>query len=111
MLEKLEILLGFHEEDITPELEEKLELILESVQARLKNLLGGMEIPGSMEDKGGSVVALLDPPGDDPGDALVAVREIDDQHLIILKGSALDHLHGFFHSLFRHLLPAVVERL
>ena len=49
MLEKLEILLGFHEEDITPELEEKLELILESVQARLKNLLGGMEIPGSME--------------------------------------------------------------
>ena len=49
MLEKLEILLGFHEEDITPELEEKLGLILESVQARLKNLLGGMEIPGSME--------------------------------------------------------------
>ena len=49
MLEKLEILLGFHEEDITPDLEEKLELILESVQARLKNLLGGMEIPGSME--------------------------------------------------------------
>src|SRR5699024_4779035 len=38
------------------------------------------------QDKGGSVVALLDPPGDDPGDALVAVREIDDQHLIILKG-------------------------
>lgn len=49
MLEKLEILLGFHEEDITPELEEKLDLILESVQARLKNLLGGMEIPDSME--------------------------------------------------------------
>ena len=49
MLEKLIILLGFSEDDVTPELEEKLELILESVQARLKNLLGGMEIPDSME--------------------------------------------------------------
>ena len=49
MLEKLEILLGFHEEDVTPDLEEKLELILDSVQARLKNLLEGMEIPDSME--------------------------------------------------------------
>lgn len=49
MLEKLIILLGFSEDDVTPDLEEKLELILDSVQARLKNLLGGLEIPDSME--------------------------------------------------------------
>lgn len=47
MLEKLKVLLGI-DDDVTSQ-DEKLELILESVQARLKNLLGGLDIPDSME--------------------------------------------------------------
>lgn len=45
MLENVKVLLGITDTD----LDEKLELIISSVKARLKILLGGIEPPGDME--------------------------------------------------------------
>lgn len=45
MLEDLKVLLGFSIEDEDEERDERLNWIIESVQARLKNLLGGLDVP------------------------------------------------------------------
>lgn len=47
MLKNLKILLGIESEDTS--LDEKLELILDSVQGRLKILIGGMGVPKELE--------------------------------------------------------------
>ena len=47
MLSKLKIMLGIDIDDTTQD--ERLEYILDSTQARLKGLLGGVEPPPSME--------------------------------------------------------------
>lgn len=49
MLDNVKRLLGIREETDDPERDELLNWIIESANARLKNLLGGLDVPKSME--------------------------------------------------------------
>ena len=58
--------------------------------------------------KGGLVVGLPHPPGNDPGQRLMTVRQINHQHIIVRKLS-IHLLKGLLHAGLGHILAFLVE--
>ena len=66
---------------------------------------------GAGQDENGLIIFFPHPSGDDPGQALVAVRQKNDQHTVLFQSFFLHLGHGLFHIFLGHVLAAVVQGL
>ena len=66
---------------------------------------------GAGQDENGLIIFFPHPSRNDAGEAFMAVRQKNDQYPVLSQRFLLHQGDGLLHEMFRHFLPAVVERL